>query len=78
MSAAAWLDDPDHWPPKDPSVRRGLRNLCRRMTDLAESGGLQPDRMVSIRAGDLDDLTCLAQAALIAADHQLDEHGSAE
>lgn len=67
VSASAWADGEAEWPPSDPWARRGLHNLLSRM---AEEIGREPDEMVQVRAGDLDNALLVAVSALYEADRR--------
>jgi hypothetical protein len=68
-SASAWAEGEAEWPPSDPWARRGLHNLVSRM---AEAIGLEPDEMVQVRAGDLDNALLIAVKALYEVDRRME------
>jgi len=68
-SASAWADGEAEWPPSDPWARRGLHNLVSRM---AEAIVPEPDEMVQVRAGDLDNALLIAVKALYEADRRME------
>jgi hypothetical protein len=68
-SASAWADGEAEWPPSDPWARRGLHNLVSRM---AEAIIPEPDEMVQVRAGDLDNALLIAVKALYEADRRME------
>jgi hypothetical protein len=69
MSAEAWAEGSGEWPPTDPWVRRGLHNLVTRISEeLDASVHASSDGMVTVRAGDLDNVLMVAVSALYEAD----------
>jgi hypothetical protein len=68
-SASAWADGEAEWPPSDPWAQRGLHNLVSRM---AEAIVPEPDEMVQVRSGDLDNALLIAVKALYEADRRME------
>lgn len=68
-AASAWADGEAEWPPSDPWARRGLHNL---VSGMAETISPQPEAMVQVRAGDLDDILLIAVKALYEADRRME------